>query len=91
MGITVLGDIIAILKHAKQVQSQLTTDRALNQSKKQDRVKITSSDRETLPTKEASPAIEVKEAGNSKEFRTIKTMKIASGPTDSTNVQEKQG
>ena len=39
MGITVLGDIIAILKHAKQVQSRLTTNRALTLSQKQDQNK----------------------------------------------------
>jgi hypothetical protein len=94
MGITVLGDIIAILKHAKQVQSRLTTDRALNQSKKQDRIKITSSEREpSVSSHDYSPSKEVMEAVNatSKESRTVKTTKLEGAPIDITTTKEKQG
>ena len=75
MGITVLGDIISILKHAKQVQSRLTTDRALKQSKKQERNKPDSNDSEqdTVSSQESAPSV-ANSSSSIRERRTIKTI-----------------
>ena len=81
MGITVLGDIISILKHAKQVQSRLTTDRALKQSKKQERNKPDSNDSEqdTISSQESSPSV-ANSSSSIRERRTIKTILPTSPP-----------
>ena len=81
MGITVLGDIISILKHAKQVQSRLTTDRALKQSKKQERNKPDSNDSEqdTVSSQESSSSV-ADTSSSIRERRTIKTILSTSPP-----------
>ena len=90
MGITVLGDIIAILKHAKQVQSRLTTDRALSQSKKPDRVKVDSSEKDPpLTSQHTVPLIE---SGNValKESRMVRTAKVDDTSSDA-EISKKSG
>ena len=91
MGITVLGDIIAILKHAKQEQSRLTTDRALNQSKKQERNKSDNIEFEPSlqSSQESSPTVASRLT--IREARTIKTAKNEGSLPNAVLSAEKSG
>ena len=64
----------------------------MNQSKKPDRIKITSSESEpSLSSRDYSPAVEEAANATSKESRTVKTTKKEGPPIDITTAKEKQG
>ena len=53
MEITVLGDVIAILKHAKTVQNKRTTEKVLKTEKDTTNSQTTSSERRVVVTKQS--------------------------------------
>ena len=75
MGIIVLSDINAILKHAKQVQRRLTTDNALTLSQNQDQHKGGSLTIAPSSSKEPSSFSDLKKY-NQRESRAVMIKKV---------------